>query len=563
VSTIQRALTGAAVPGRTREGARPIRPRRVRFDGVSLTRALLWAACLALVLVPLGTILTLAAGGNHLATLLQGDVVEAAINSLVSATLSAAGAVIVGGGLAVLLDRTDLPGRRVLRLFALSPLLVPPFVGAIAWIGIAGPTSPVNLWWRDMFGAPLGTIYGGHGVVFLLVVHSYPIAMLVVSAALRRVPADLEHAARIGGASAVRALGTVTVPLLRPALISSFTLIAVSNLADFGIPSIIGLPERYVTLSTLVYRYIQSGTVDRPLEVVATIGAVLLVIALVALVLDLLASRRRWELDSSASTPQRLPLGRSRPLVAVLAWGFVLTLTLLPLLALLSQSLLPAPGVPLAVENLTLDNVVRAVTAKGTATGATTSVMLAVLAGLVCGVVGLGIGTLVTRTRARDNGLLRAVAILPQAVPGLVIAVAWLVLAPRIGLFNTPWLILCAYITSFVALVVQAVAAPLSATPLTVEEAARASGASRFRALLDVSLRMAVPAALSGTVLVALTAVRELTLSVLLLSPGAQTLGVTIFNLQQAGAYNAASALSLLITLIGLAGLGLAARSSR
>ena len=559
---MQRALTGAAVRGRAREGARPLRVPRIRIDGVSLTRTLLWAACLALVLVPLGTILVLTAGGNHLAMLLQGDVVEAAINSLVSATLSAAGAVIVGGGLAVLLDRTDLPGRRVLRLFALSPLLVPPFVGAIAWIGIAGPTSPVNLWWRDLFGAPLGTIYGGHGVVFLLVVHSYPIAMLVVSAALRRVPADLEHAARIGGASAVRALGTVTVPLLRPALISSFTLIAVSNLADFGIPSIIGLPERYVTLSTLVYRYIQSGTVDRPLEVVATIGAVLLVIALVALLLDLLASRRRWELDSSASTPQRLPLGRGRPVVAALAWAFVLTLTLLPLLALLSQSLLPAPGVPLAIENLTLDNVVRAVTAKGTATGATTSVLLAVLAGLICGVLGLGIGTLVTRTRARDNGLLHAVAILPQAVPGLVIAVAWLVLSSRIALFNTPWLILCAYVTSFVALVVQAVSAPLSATPLTVEEAARASGASRFRALVDISCRMAVPAALSGSVLVALTAVRKLTLSVLLLSHLAPTLGVTIFNLQQSGAYNAASAHSLLITLTGLASLGLAARSS-
>ncbi len=532
-----------------------------RFDGLTAVRVLVWLACAAVVLVPLASVVLLAAGGRHLPLLLQGDVVEAGLNSFVSATLSALGAIVIGTALALLFERTDLPGRRVLRLAALSPLLVPPFVGAIAWIGVAGPTSALNVWWRGLTGGPLWSIYGGDGVVFLLIVHSYPIALLIVTAAIRRIPADLEQAARIAGASAVRALLTVTVPLVRPALLSAFTLIAVSNLADFGIPSIIGTPERFVTLSTLVYRYLQSGTVESPLEVVATIGVVLLAIALLALVADVLISRRRVELDASSSPPQRLPLGVARPVVAIVTWGVVLALTLLPLLALLSQSLLPAPGVPLTLENLTLDNLVRAVTASGTLAAVGNSAMLAGLAGGVCVVLGLAIGALTTRTRARDNGVLSAVALLPQAVPGLVIAVAWLVIAPRIGLFNTPWLILAAYVTSFVALVVQSVGAPLRATPLSAEEAARIAGAGRLRALVDISCRMAIPAALAGGVLVVLTAVRELTLSVLLLSPGSQTLGVAIFNLQQAGAYNAASALALLVTVAGLAGLGLAARS--
>jgi iron(III) transport system permease protein len=532
-----------------------------RFDGLTAVRVLVWLACAAVVLVPLASVVVLAAGGRHLPLLLQGDVVEAGLNSFVSATLSALGAIVIGTALALLFERTDLPGRRVLRLAALSPLLVPPFVGAIAWIGVAGPTSALNIWWRGLTGGPLWSIYGGDGVVFLLIVHSYPIALLIVTAAIRRIPADLEQAARIAGASAVRALLTVTVPLVRPALLSAFTLIAVSNLADFGIPSIIGTPERFVTLSTLVYRYLQSGTVESPLEVVATIGVVLLAIALLALVADVLISRRRVELDASSSPPQRLPLGVARPVVAIVTWGVVLALTLLPLLALLTQSLLPAPGVPLTLENLTLDNLVRAVTASGTLAAVGNSAMLAGLAGGVCVVLGLAIGALTTRTRARDNGVLSAVALLPQAVPGLVIAVAWLVIAPRIGLFNTPWLILAAYVTSFVALVVQSVGAPLRATPLSAEEAARIAGAGRLRALVDISCRMAIPAALAGGVLVVLTAVRELTLSVLLLSPGSQTLGVAIFNLQQAGAYNAASALALLVTVAGLAGLGLAARS--
>jgi iron(III) transport system permease protein len=528
--------------------------------GIDLLRLALWLVSAAVVLVPLGAIVVLAFSANHLPLLLSGDILQAGLNSLVSATVSGVLAVAAGTLLALLLDRTDLRGRKVLRLFALTPLLVPPFVGAIAWIGIAGPTGPVNVAWTAWFGGPLWNIYGGDGVILLLAIHSYPIAYMIVSAALRRIPTDLEQAARISGASAPRAVRTITLPLLRPAMLSAFILIAVGNLADFGIPSIIGLPERYVTLSTLIYRYIQSGTVERPLEVISTIGVVLLVVAALAMVVDLLVSRSRFELDGSASAVQLLPLGVARLPLTVVTWLGVLAITLLPLLALTSQALLPAPGVPLTWENLTLDNIVRATSAPAALTGALNSVLLSMLAGVICAVLGLAIGTVVTRTTARSNTALKTVAMLPQAIPGLVIAVGWLIIAPRIGLFNTPWLILCAYVMAFVAIVVQSVSAPLTATPMTAEEAARISGASRLRALFDISWRMAVPAAIAGGGLVVLTAVRELTISVLLLAPGAQTLGVNIFSLQQAGAYNAASALSLLITLVGLAGLGLAAR---
>ena len=531
---------------------------RRRLDGVSILTLVLWLACGAFILLPIGAILVLASRGQQAEVLLQGDVLEAGANSLLSAGVSAVLAVVVGTVFAVLLDRTDLPGRSALRLLALSPLLMPPFVGAIAWLGVAGPTSPLNLWWRDIFGGPLWSIYGADGVIALLTIHSYPIAMLIVSAALRRIPTDLEQAARVGGAGPVRALTSVTIPLLRPALLSSFVLIAVGNLADFGIPSIIGLPERFTTLATLVYRYLQSGTVEDPLAVVATIGVVLLILAVLALVADAMVGRRGWELDSSSAVVERVSLGRASGGLGVAMWLVVLLITVLPLFALLTQTLLRAPGVPLTWDNLTLDHLVRALTTRNALEGAANSVMLAIMAAVICGVVGLAIGLLVARVPSRANRALGALAVVPQAVPGIVIAVAWLVLAPALGLFNTPWLILAAYVTSFTALVVQAVAAPLSSTPTSAEEAARIGGATRVRALIDISCRMAAPAALSGAVIVAVTAVRELTLSVLLLSPGAQTLGVAIFSFQQAGAFSTAAAWSLIVAVLGLAVIGFA-----
>jgi iron(III) transport system permease protein len=542
------------------------RARRSRYsggNGLHAIRATLWIICLVVFAAPLGAILVVGASGASLSVLLHDDIVQATVNSVVSAGISGLAAVAFGTILAILLDRTDLPGRSALRLVFLSPFLVPPFVGAIAWIGVAGPQSIINQFWTSLFGAPLWNIYGGDGVTFLLFVHSYPIAYLIVGAALRRVPSDLEQAARTSGARPWQTALHITIPLVFPAMVSSFTLIAIANLADFGIPAIVGLPERFATLSTIVYRYLESGTVDDPLAVVATIGIVLLILATVGAAVSILTSRRIRSMEPSATPPSRLELGRARWPLGLAAWILALALTALPLLALAVQAFLRAPGVPLTIQNLTFANFTTAVTAPTTVAGATNSVLLSLAAGLICGLLGLVIGTLTTRTRFRGGTALRILSILPQGIPGLIIAVGWLLIAPTLGLFNTPWLILCAYVMAFTALVVQSVAAPLSAIPSSLEEAARSAGASRMRALTDISLRLGVPAAITGAILVVLTAARELTISVLLVAPGTQTLGVAIFNLQQSGAYSAASSLSLIITIIGLAGLGLAARQLR
>ena len=157
---------------------------------------------------------------------------------------------------------------------------------------------------------------------------------------------------------------------------------------------------------------------------------------------------------------------------------------------------------------------------------------------------------------ARVNGdlkhLLGSMALLPQSVPGLIIATSWLLLAPWIGLYNSPWLILAAYVTAFLGLVVQTVDAPIRAMPQFLIDAARISGASPIAVLRDITWRMGTPAATTGAAMVFITAVRELTISALLLAPDTQTLGVVVFSLQQSGSYNAAAALSLIITVIGL-----------
>ncbi|MDR7329866.1 ABC transporter permease [Corynebacterium guangdongense] len=515
-----------------------------------------WLIIAGLILTPLGLVVGLAFGGNQLPVLDDLNVATAAWNSAWTTLVSAAGAVVAGTAVALLVDRTDVHGRGLLRLFLLSPLLIPPFVGAIAWLQLFSPRQGLNA----LAGTEVWNIYGGDGVAFLLTVHTYPVVYVIVANALRAIPSDLEQAARVAGASTGEVIRTITLPLLRPALLSAFTLSAVSNLADFGIPSLIGSPAGFETLATMIYRVMDSSLVANPLQVVSTIGIVLLLLGVAAVVLDHVVSLRASTSLQDTGAATQFPLGRSRRAVSVAAWLAALALTLSPVLGLLYRALLPAPGVPFTLANISLDNFVQSLQNPRTVDGFTNSLLLATGAALICGVLGWLVGVLVTRVNWPVNAAMTLTVLLPTAVPGMIIGVGWLILGRYTGIYNTRWVILGAYVCAFTALVLQSVRAPLTQTPLAVEEAARAAGAGRARAIFQTTGLMAVPAAVSGAVLVAVTAIRELTVSILLIAPGTTTLGVQLFNLQSAGDYNQASALSLMFALIGIIALALTVR---
>ncbi|WP_047241460.1 ABC transporter permease [Corynebacterium epidermidicanis] len=518
-------------------------------------RAGLWLVLAGLFLAPLGLVVSLALGGNQIPVLLEQGIATATWNSAYTTIVSSFGAVLVGTFAALTLERTDVRGAKYLRLLMLSPLLVPPFIGAIAWMQLFGPRQGINKW----FGQEVWNIYGADGVIVLMILHSYPVVYLVIASALRHIPADMELAARISGASVYTAIRTVTLPLLRSALLSAFTLTAVANLADFGIPAILGSPARFETLATMIYRFMDSGTVTNPLQVVSTVGVVLLLLGIAAVICDYVVSM--WASTSVADGgTQRYPLGRARGLTTALAWTLGLLITLAPLVGLGYRSLLPAPGVPFTLDNISLANFSLALANPRVIDGFTNSAVLAASAAVLCGVLGWLAGIIVTRTKHWSNTAMSLVILLPTALPGLIIGVGWLILGRYTGAYNTRWIILGAYICAFTALVLQAVRAPLQQTSLAVEEAARISGASRLRALLDTSGRMSIPAALSGAVLVLVTAVRELTISILLVAPGTTTLGVQVFNLQLAGDYNQASALALLFVVVGVIALSVTLR---
>lgn len=516
-----------------------------------------FAALIALVAYPLLALLQRGVRPELLAGLASAEVLEATANSLVTSSLGALLATAFGAALAWALERTDVPARGFFRAVFFVPFLVPPFIGAIGWLAVFGPVGYANALYNRAAGSTEGLVdlYGPGGIVALLALHSYPIVYLTVAAALGSIPGALEEAARASGAGRLRVALDVTLPLVSPALVAGFILVFVSNLSDFGIPALLGLPERYEVLPTLIYGYLVSGSTDDPLGAASSIGVVLLLLAAGALILQRRLSRR---LESDAPGPRSEPvsLGAARIPFAALLSVLALLIAVAPVAALLVGALLRAPGVPLIPENLTLANLERALVAPATARGAVNSLLLATGAALLCGLLGAVVATLVVRARSRLNGALDALALAPQALPGTVIAVAWILAGIPLGLYSTKGIILLAYTTAFLALVVQTVRGSLANVPVAFEEAARLSGASPLRTLKDVTWPLVNPAIVVGAGLVFFTAVRELTLSALLVAPGSETLGVVIFNLQQAGNYNVSTALALVVAVAGLLGVG-------
>ena len=470
----------------------------------------------------------------------------------------------LGGAILVfLLERLALPGRRALRLLLLVPLIVPPQILAIAWLGWAGPAGILTRWVRGAFdlAAPPWTLYGEGGIVLLLTVFALPVTYLTLGAGLTRVPKSLEEAARLDGAGLL-AVGTrILAPLLRPYLLAAAMLAFLAALGNFGIPALLGIPARFLMLTTLVYQRVTSFA-SGGFAQAAALALVLAVPALLALWAQQRLNRRADALDTQLEAPHRYGLGRWRWPLAAGVWLVVGGLmTVGPFGAMVLTSLVRAVGVAPTLENLDFRHYAFVLTRLEAFPRALThSLLLAGGAAAIAALVALALGYVLVRLRGRGVAL-QLLVDLPYALPGIVFALA-LVLAwlpspiPGVRLYGTIWLLGLAYVGHYLAFALQPIGAAWRQLDPALEEAARIDGAGTLQAMRHVLLPVVAPTVLVAALLVFLNAFSEISLSALLAGSRAETLGWLVFGLEQGGDTNRAAALSVVLVAV-LAALGL------
>lgn len=554
------------IGGRTRTTGGTGKPRRLP-EGAWIVALLLLAGALFAVL-PFGRLILAAiapAGhldpGPMLAEIASRAAMRATWHSLETGIVSAVAATLLGAAVAFALTLTDVRAKRLIAFSFILSMMIAPQVAALAYFTLAGPSSPL----LNAVGLapPPGSsnpLMSREGIMLVLALHHAPLAFVTLRAGLRSLPADLAEAGLTAGARPWRVLRSVVMPLMRPYLVASLALTFVAAVGNFGIPALLGVPVNYLTLPTLIYRRMVSFGPS----VIADAAALSLLVALIAGAGVALAAwwlRRAGRDEAGAGKMARFTRGRAigviwhvrrRLAVEALLWLVVALTLVLPLTALLAAALVPSYGIPLTWASATLDNFAEVLLRQDVTVRAfRNSFLFAASAALFLALIAVPLAYALDRQVGRGRGMLESVIEIPYALPGIVLAIACILLFLRplpilgISIYATPFIILFAYAARFLPVALKAPAAAVGQLPIDLEEAARICGAKFFRRLRAIVLPAVAPAAAAGGLLVFLFAFNELTVSALLWSSGTETIGVVLFSLEEAGFASPAAAIAL------------------
>lgn len=467
-------------------------------------------------------------------------------------------AVILGTAVALLVSLTDIRGRPVFIFLYVTPLLIAPQVTALAWLQLFGPASP----FLKMIGIapPLGSrnpLYSSTGIIMLLGVQYGPLVFLIVRAGLRKLPRELIEAALSSGAKKLTVLRTIIIPLMVPSIIGATALTFVSCVGNFGIPAFLGIPANYLVLPTLIYQRLSGGG-PAVLSDVATLSTLIGLIAIAGIVAQEYVSRwRDYRIASTSLPASPFELGSWRIWIEAVMLLIVVAVLGLPILGLALTSLVSAYGTPLRWETVTLSNYSFILFEHAATKRAfMNSLGLSLAASFFAVLIAVPLAYITTWRKRWWTRLFNLTAELPYALPGVVMAIASLLLflkpLPLFGfqIYNTIWIILYAYLARFFVLALRPTVSGLHQIDRSLEEAAQVAGAGLFMRLRTIIFPLVAPATLAGGVLIFLTAFSELTVSALLWASGSETIGVVIFSFEQGGDSTYAAATSIVTILV-------------
>ncbi|MBR0075022.1 MAG: iron ABC transporter permease, partial [Synergistaceae bacterium] len=186
-------------------------------------------------------------------------------NTLITATLSMIFGVMIAFPLAWLVGRTDLYGKKFFRTLFVMTYMVPPYVGAMAWLRLLNPrVGTLNVFLKNLLSLPDNpfNIYTLGGLVWVLTTFYYPYAFITISRAMEKMDPSLEEASKISGASPLKTVLTVTFPIMLPSIVAAGLLVFISAASCYGIPSIIGAPGQIDTVTTRIIDYVYVGSAE-------------------------------------------------------------------------------------------------------------------------------------------------------------------------------------------------------------------------------------------------------------------------------------------------------------
>ncbi len=536
--------------------------------------ALLMAILGVFVVLPVGMVLKVAvtdADGSltasHLLRFFENPLyIESLMNSLAAGLWTVVLSTVLALPLAFVVARYEFPGRMLVITLATLPLVIPPFVGAIALLQVFGRAGVVTLLLQDLFGIRSNVMEGLRGLILVQTLHFFPFIFLTVTTALANVDRSLEEMGQMMGARGWRLLRRVVFPLVLPAYAAGALLTFTKAVDDIGTPFILNIknmlgPQAYLRITTV-------GRDDVDGYVICVIMVAISIACVVAS--NWLVSRREYAtVQTGAPRPQGQALRGWRLGGALAVCGVVVGAGLIPHLGVVMLSFSRIWSLTYLPSVYTLSNYAEIFVRAPRFVINTLAYSLA--AALLSVVLAAAIAYLLQRGRVPGKGLLDAIAMMPIALPGVVIGVGFLRVFYNITLpgidapLTSTWAIFAlAYMVRRLPYALRASHAALHQVHPSLEDAAAIGGAPRVRAFRRVVLPMILGGVVAGGVLVFITAAVEFSATIILVSRIEQSplsYGIYVYSQSSLGR-GAAAALGVVAIILVAVGTYLANRLS-
>jgi iron(III) transport system permease protein len=512
-------------------------------------------------------------------------------NGMLLASGLAVIAVPLGGMLAFLMVRTDLPGRSWIAPLLLVPIFVSPMVMGFGYVVSMGPVGFYSTWMHQLIGMVPWNVYSFTSIVVIAGLTHVPHVYLYASSALKSLGSDVEEAARVSGASPWQVMFNVSLPMIMPALAYAGVLVFFLGFEVFGLVLVLGDPEGHLVLATYLYKLTNKlGTPSYHLMAAVAVCLVAVTMPLVMAQRWLLKSANKYvSIKGKGARQKPLPLGKWKWLAMAVIGAWILVTIVLPLSGIVLRSFVEywGEGVNLA-DVLTLQHFRDIWEQPSLVRGIVNTILIGVVGGGLAVVCYTAIALAMHRKPDGITRLLDYSVLVPRAVPGLLAGLSFL----WVFLFVPSWLdtilkgmdngmaawlsehfipqlrqlrstifaLWLAYSVVWLAYGMRLVSTALLQVGPELEEAARAVGASRGRVTRDVTLPLIKFGMLGGWLMVFLIFEREYSTGVYLLSPGTEVIGAMLVSLWAGGSTDLVAALSFInITLVAI-GLGIALR---
>ena len=480
--------------------------------------------------------------GNYQKILTHPYYLGALKNTLIVGGGGMLGACLLGVPLAYCTARFVVRGRSVIATLAVLALVSPPFIGAYSWVMVAGNNGWLTQNIKTL-GLTMPTIYGAHGIVLVFSLKFFPFVYLMTDTALRNINRAYEEAAENLGCSATARFFKITLPLVFPAVSSGAILSFVLSIADFGTPSIIG--RDYRTLSTVAYNQYTSE-MGGPPTMAVSISMLMILIAMLAVLLQryLMGPRRYAGALTNLSVPKPCH-GAFGVAVHALCYSIV-ALATMPIAVVIYTSFLETNG-PVFTGGFGLNSYARVI--REVPDVIVNTFKFSLLATLLITLAGGLISYVVVRRETAAAGLLDALLMVPYVVPGVVLAIGFL-LCFQYGAFDligTSTIIVLMLFVRRLPYGVRATSAVLRQIKPSIEEAAVNLGASPLQAFARVTVPLMLPGVIAGAMMSFITAINELSATLLLYTARTTTMPVRIYSAVLDGEFGIAAALAALL----------------